>query len=62
MVGFLMIGLILTVIAAIVFIYGLYEHVFIFGPFIALLVGINFVVMGFIRWKQEKRRTGDNTR
>ncbi|WP_158211754.1 hypothetical protein [Alkalihalobacterium alkalinitrilicum] len=56
MISFLILGIIVTIGAGIFFYLGLtIESQFLFGPFIGLVVGINFVFMGIIRMYQIKR-------
>ncbi|WP_216828202.1 hypothetical protein [Alkalihalobacterium elongatum] len=62
MVSFLIIGIIVTIGAGALFYIGLtFENQFLFGPFIALIVGINFIFMAIVRMYQTKRGHRDGT-
>ncbi|WP_100404797.1 hypothetical protein [Bacillus solitudinis] len=55
MISFIVLGGSITLIAAFLFGYGWFNQgVFLFGPFIATLIGLNFILIASIRLKQER--------
>ncbi|MCM3761861.1 hypothetical protein M3212_13875 [Alkalihalobacillus oceani] len=53
--SFFLIGCMLTFGALALFIHGwLYEGQFLFGPFIATLVGMNYLFISFVQMKRER--------
>lgn len=57
MVSFLILGILVTIGSGVIFYIGLsIENQFLFGPFIGLVVGINFIFMAIVRMYQLKRR------
>ncbi|MDE5412699.1 hypothetical protein [Alkalihalobacterium chitinilyticum] len=57
MVSFLILGILVTIGSGVIFYIGLsVENQFLFGPFIGLVVGINFIFMAIVRMYQRKRR------
>ncbi|MFV8827464.1 hypothetical protein [Alkalihalobacterium sp. APHAB7] len=57
MVSFLILGILVTIGSGVIFYIGLsVENQFLFGPFICLVVGINFIFMAIVRMYQLKRR------
>lgn len=59
--GFFIIGLMLTLISAFYFINNLYaEGTFLFGSFIALIVGINYMIIAVLKMRQGKVKSSEN--
>ncbi|WP_165763764.1 hypothetical protein [Halalkalibacter urbisdiaboli] len=52
--SFITLGIIITISALVVFVYGFIKGEFLFGPFIATVIGINFIFIAFARLKQER--------
>ncbi|WP_209125428.1 hypothetical protein [Alkalihalobacillus sp. BA299] len=62
MVPFLILGMIVTIGAGTILYFGLsIGSQFLFGPFIGLVVGINFIFLTIVRMYQIKRRQEDGT-
>ncbi|KHF37768.1 hypothetical protein [Halalkalibacter okhensis] len=55
MISFFILGCIVTVCAIVYFLSGLlFQGEFLFGPFIAALVGLNFLFISFVQVKRER--------
>lgn len=62
MLVFLLMGIILTFGAAVLLYIGyIQQGVFVFGPFIGVLVGINFIVLTLIKLRQNWGEERDGT-
>ncbi|WP_078555118.1 hypothetical protein [Bacillus alkalicellulosilyticus] len=56
MIIFLFLGIFVTLISSyFLYIGWVHESVFLFGPFISLLVGLNFVLMVIVQYRRERR-------
>lgn len=59
--GFFIIGLILTIISAFFFINNLMvEGTFLFGSFIAFIVGVNYMIIALIKMRQGRLKSTEN--
>jgi uncharacterized membrane protein YiaA len=55
MVSFFILGCIVTIGSLALFLFGLWQQgQFLFGPFIATIIGINFLLISYIQMKREK--------
>ncbi|GAE37078.1 hypothetical protein [Halalkalibacter akibai] len=54
MVSFFILGCIVTVSSLFLFFSGLQQGQFLFGPFIAMIIGMNFLLISFVQMKREK--------
>ena len=56
MISFFILGCLVTIGSLVFFLLGLFEHgEFLFGPFIATIIGVNFILISFIQVKRERK-------
>lgn len=55
MISFFILGCLVTIGSSVFFLMGLFEQgQFLFGPFIATLIGLNFILISFVQVKRER--------
>lgn len=56
MISFFLLGCFVTAVAAIIFLISLIKHgEFLFGPFIAMLIGINYLLITVVQMARHKK-------